>query len=282
MTTAARANAVKLIENYCFEKPEDIQLENMLYNEGMYLLEEHLNSCDGRIAFTENTGVITIDKNISDEKQRRFLICHEMGHFFNERTKEIKQRTDNTDVHQNSDINEIRANAFAAELLMHEPWFKEYCKEEKITRELLTGIAENFRVTLSAGAIRYSEIGQIPTAVVFSTRGRIQWSSIHKDFPYQRCTKGAQVEELSYAYCLYEKFEIDKLFKRKQQFYHKKIDYSKLKIKYAKAKEVNLVPAAAWFTGSFDSIFWRFINELNFPMPSYNSVLTLLWESEFH
>lgn len=278
MTSTAKANAVKLIENYCFESPRDIELENLLYNEGMYLREERLYCCDGRIAFTENHGVITIDKNIKDENHKRFLISHEMGHFYNERGKGTKLHIEKNNLHNSTDLNEIRANAFAAELLMHEPWFKEYCDDVRITRELFTGIAEDFMVTLTAGAVRYSELGNIPAAVILSTRGKVEWSSINEYFPFQNCQRGFQVQENSYAYSIHEKFEIERSLSRNKHFYKKRIDFNELKIGYEKAKRINLVAAAAWFSGSFKSICGHFVNEMNFPMPKYDSVLTILWE----
>ncbi len=51
----------------------------------MKLKEEVLNDCEGEIIFDEEMGIITINNLITDERQKRFAIAHEMEHFLMKR-----------------------------------------------------------------------------------------------------------------------------------------------------------------------------------------------------
>lgn len=134
---------------------------------------------------------------------------------------------------------------------MHEKWFVEYVKRKKVDARLLKDTAENFTVSLTAAAIRYSEVGTYPTAVVMSTGGLVKWSSINKEFPIQFIRWGVKCSEHSYT---------------SDFFQGKEIPF-----------EAEDVPARAWFRESFyikdtDRVF-----EFNIPMKNYNSILTVLY-----
>lgn len=146
---------------------------------------------------------------------------------------------------------EMSANDFAAEFLMHEPWFVERVKGKKLTVELLKETANYFDVSLTSVAIRYAEIGTHPAAIVMSREGIVKWSAINKSFPYQFIKWGVKVDTLSYVHDIFE-----------GKPYPKNGDD---------------VPAEAWFKGSYYLKKDERVNEFNIPMMNYRSVLTVLW-----
>lgn len=75
-------NAKNLIEKYFIKSPEQLNLEEISYAENLRLVTKPLNDCEGKIIFDDKLGIITLNSNITDERQKRFTLAHEMGHFF--------------------------------------------------------------------------------------------------------------------------------------------------------------------------------------------------------
>lgn len=254
MNNLAKANAVRLINKYCFNSPEELNkdFENMLFAEGMYIKEEELNNCEGKILFENNSGVITVN-SLSDSNQKRFTIAHEAGHFFNEKgTGSYKCGYDEFYGLKRNYEREANANDFAGELLMHQKWFVEFIGIKKITFELMKETSEYFNVSLSAVALRYSVIGFYPIAVIMSKNKIIKWVSINKNFRYQFIRVGAKVTDSSYAFDYFENLN---------------------------EPNCEVVSAEAWFKEDFKLKNRNArIMEMNIPMKKYNSVLTVLWE----
>ena len=284
MNILAKANATKLIDNNYYDSPSELDLEELLYKEGLKLKEEPLLNCEGKIIFNDSTGIITVNSNIKDANQKRFTVAHEMGHFFNEKvhTQPLPKGEEKVLTPPNLPFQkgeekkrqgegfyrcgynefygakrnferESNANDFAAELLMHEPWFVEKVKGKKLNVELLKETAAFFDVSLSATALRYTEIGHYPCAVVMTTNGVIKWKSASVNFPYQFLRVKEKVSELSYTSDYYkgDKFP----------------------------KEGEDIPARAWFPEDYNLKDQEArIMELIIPYPSYNSALVVLWE----
>lgn len=260
MNPLVRANAVNLINKYYLKSPIELDIENLLYAEGLFLKEEELTNCEGKIIFDAENGIITINSLNKDLRQRRFTIAHEMGHFFNERksgpaNRNISYRCSYDEIYgeRSNYQREEYANQFAAELLMHDKWFIDYVKGKKICLNLLRDTAEYFNVSLSAIAFRYAVSGTYPTAIVLSKDGIIKWSVINKYFPYQYISWNKKVSELSYVHDIF----VGK-------------DYP---------KEGGDVPMEAWFDNWDKNIRQKRVNEFNIYMKSYKTVLTILWFS---
>jgi len=118
--------------------------------------------------------------------------------------------------------------------------------------ETIKQAAGFFGVSLSAAAIRYSQVGNFPVAVIMAHKGKVLWSSISELFPYQYIGKNYPVNGYS---------EADAFFAR---------------------KEIDLSPHSvledSWFQN--DSNFRKErhpLIEQCLPMPGYNSVLTVVW-----
>ena len=250
-----RSLITNLFEEYSIASPAELSLEKIAYGESLIIDEADLNGCIGKINFTKTTGLITVDKKIKLETQKRFTIAHEMGHFFNERDliERKKYSCLNSDFFPNANNKrEKDANEFAAELLMYEKWFLEYVRGKKLEVKTLQETAAYFNVSLSAAAIRYSKIGKYPIAVILSKNGAVVWTSINEYFPYKFVPKGYKVRETTGAYDFFKGKEMQ--------------------------TGADLVPVPAWFGSDFYGKSSKYLNEENFGMTNYSSVLTILWE----
>ena len=257
ITPAIRAE--KLIEEYSINKPEKLELEILSNAEGLIIEEDDLEGHLGRISFSSSCGLIKIDNKITGTGRKNFTIAHEMGHYFNER--EIRNnkfyKCSNADIFsfKSPKQYENNANEFAASLLMYKPWFSEFIKKRKINFSLLKETASEFNVSLTAAAIRYVEIGTYPAAVILSTEGKVNWSCCSEYFPFKWIPRGYKVREESAAYDFFNGKETQEC--------------------------EDLMPAFTWFAEDNRCRNDVYLYEQNVTMKNYNSVLTLLWESEF-
>lgn len=275
MPLIPRANANKIINKYCIKSPQQYSLEQILNAEGLFVQEDKLEGCIGTIVYSKNYGIVTVSSALNDETVKRFTIAHEFGHFCNEGTSTGFQ-SNNERVFKSckyEDImsiktnitDEVNANAFAAELLMHEPWFKEKVKGKKLEVSLLKETAGYFNVSLTAASIRFAELDIYPCAVIMTTNGIVKWSCISKSFTHQFIRKGAKVSSLSYASDIYKLMQTNSspnsAFSAQNSEHYTPED----------------VPAEAWFPESFYLKKYERVYEFNIPMKNYNSILTVVY-----
>ena len=251
--------AANIIDEYCISSPKQLNVEEIANAEKLFILERPLKNFLGMINYKQKYGLITINAGIISLTQKIFTITHEMGHFFNERLKSEHLRGCNSDdlmSYKSKKHNEDNANIFAAELLMHRPWFLEYTRQTEISIELIKETANYFRVSLSAAAIRFIEIGQLPSAIIFCKNKKVQWFAAHNHFPFKYIAKNFEVPAESQAYNL---FAGD-----------------------SKTTEKRLVRATAWFNGQFNCKSSTYLFEQCISMPNYSAVMVLLTPSEFY
>ncbi len=266
MNSLPYTKAESLLNFYSINSPH-YNLEEIANAEGLIVEEDDLPNHLGRISFSSAYGLIKIDSKIKETGQKRFTLAHEMGHYFNER--EIRAngfyKCTALDMYsfKSQMTYENEANEFASELLMHKPWFSDYIKNRKINFELIKDIASEFNVSLTAAAFRYANIGKYPVALIMSKEGYVAWSYKSDYFPFKWIPRGYKVRRESGAYTT--------CMENKDNFF-----------RFDEVQTVpDLMPACVWFAEDRNCREEVYFYEQNVAMPNYNSVLTLLWESEF-
>ncbi len=251
---------MNLLEKYCIKSPEQLNLEEIANAEHIIIEPANTKSHLGRIAFGEEFGLIKISRDITEPGQRNFVIAHEMGHYFNERELLKNKNYHNCGIDDLSSFKskkqaENKANDFAADLLMHKPWFSKFIVKRKINMELIKETAGHFNVSLTAAAIRYASIGKYPLAVIMSRDGKVVWNYINEYFPFKWIPNGYRVRKESAAYDFFAGNEVQTC--------------------------EDLMPAYVWFGEDNRCRKEVYLYEQNLVMKNYKSVLTLLWESEY-
>jgi hypothetical protein len=132
-------------------------------------------------------GIISVRADTAEIGRERFTIAHELGHFeLNHSSAELMICTDN-DIQlwsNKSKTTETSANLFAAELLMPEVMLRPFCANEEPNLGLIENLAEEFRTSLQATALRYVGFSPYRVAIVVSKRDRIEWFKASDDFGF--------------------------------------------------------------------------------------------------
>jgi len=248
----ALVQARRLVSDYGLREPEDISVEAIALDLGVYVVEAPLKGSSARLIRQGNGGLVRVNSGIRSEGQKRFCVAHELGHFvLHEKMSQLVFCTSKDMLlGYQQQPEEAEANAFAAELLMPEPFFREKCFQGELRLRTLEGLARLFRTTISATAYRYVELGAHVCAAVGTEKGMIRWVLACPDFGFRLPGRGSRLDART---CAGEFF-----FRRRGE------------------KTEEDVPAAAWLDDGRVEETWS-IREILIPMPYYRSALSVLW-----
>ena len=148
---------------------------------------------------------------------------------------------------------EAEANAFAAELLLPDFLIKDKCDVRNVDFRPVTKLAEEFRTSLTATALRFVEMCPEACALVLSHAGKISWFKKNNDFYPRIKSAGSPLDKRSLTFDA-----------------------------FAEGKEVHTDPeeitAAAWVNDDREDSDTdiEFVEHV-IPMPNLGAALTLLW-----
>lgn len=136
-------------------------------------------------------------KNNPDSVKGRFTLAHELGHYFIPHHR-LGLMNGNLKPHGSFDFMthqsawqlERDADAFASNLLMPTSSVKDLIKGRRFDFSVIEEIAEKYKVSKSAAALRFAGIGNTPIMVIYAVDGKIQWVSRSEDFPFWRLRNG--------------------------------------------------------------------------------------------
>jgi len=251
----ARGRALDIVRQLEIKTPRDIDIEGIAWVRGALVHELPLEGIEGRVVCGERRAVITVKEGIPEEGRRRFVIAHELGHFELHRGKsQIALCTDEDLVYFYKRVRpeEGEASEFASELLLPEPLVRPTIQESTPDLERIAALAEEFRTSLTATALRFIDLCAERCAVVVSERRAVSWYRATGDFGYH-LEPGTSLSEDSYAVDFFSGKEMP--------------------------RDMRTVSASAWLSGkrvaSRDQI-----KEQSWGMARYGFVLTLLWVHE--
>jgi len=182
-------------------EPGDIDLDLVAFSLGAEVKRSPLSYCEGSIIGTDNKAIITINKDARLSRQR-FSLGHEIGHWVNDRGKNLTYRCDTNDMRQrvirknNFRQNvEVRANQFSAELIMPSYIYRKYLNDRDLTTETVKYVADIFQTSITSSAIRLVEVSNKPCMLVcWGKDGNRRWfkrnTIVPEDiWPYERISR---------------------------------------------------------------------------------------------
>lgn len=183
---AAIREARAIQHQFVIEHPDEICIRKIAQICGLYIQEKIISGSQGRLVKTKDNLVATVNASIKYEEKKRFVGAHEFGHYRLHDDTEIYICTDEDffDWHRQRP-EETEANVFAAELLMPHDLFLAEARRYPPSIETIRTLADQFRVTRSAAAIRYVTLDVEPSAIVFCRDGEIKWYRCSDSMPYR-------------------------------------------------------------------------------------------------
>lgn len=178
------AEAARMWRRYGYSHPSELVLEDLAFALGVLVVDDRLDSCEGRLVRDGERGIIRIRKGLLPVGRRRFVLAHEIGHWVLHRGNSqlsICTAGDMIASYSKSRV-EAEANSFASALLMPEDLFKALRGSGEPTIDKLDQLREHFDTSLTATAIRWMDLAPDYCAVVVSSKGKIEWWRGSYDF----------------------------------------------------------------------------------------------------
>jgi hypothetical protein len=230
--------------------PTEISIDTIAYMRGALVRDVPMTGAQGRLARVGSKAIIAVSDSIAYSQRRRFVIAHEVGHL------ELHQEENQIALCDDAKIDEIydqgterESNAFATELLMPQALWSKRADVAKPDLEVVSRLADEFQVSLTAAAIRFAKLCPERCAVVFSQDGAIKWFAAGPEFG-QWIQRGSKLDPYTLAYDYFAKGTV--------------------------GSRAETVSATAWLAsdrlGKDDEIV-----EHSRPIPSLRAVLSLLW-----
>ena len=125
--------------------------------------------------------VILVSASCPTVGHRRFSAGHELGHYHLPGHLEALLTSGS---HQSgspydmTDSLELEANAFSSELIMPEPLVTPIVDDTVLGLTTVRAIARRCEASLTAAAIRYSQLTPDPVAIVLSNKGQVEFSFV--------------------------------------------------------------------------------------------------------
>ncbi len=165
-------------------EPEDIDLDLVAFSLNADIKRAALSDCEGNIIGTDSKAIITINSD-ADPRRQRFSLGHELGHWVNDRGRNLTYRCDTNDMRQRSmrkddfrQQKEVRANQFSAELMMPNHIFSHSLNNLDITTESVNYLANEFNVSRTSATIRFVEVNSRPCMIAcWDKTGNRRWFS---------------------------------------------------------------------------------------------------------
>jgi Zn-dependent peptidase ImmA (M78 family) len=181
----ARRLAREVLWECGMDEPSKIDPFTIVGRHKIEVTYARLDGASARIFRHGDRAIIRVSDQIVQLGRLRFTIAHEVAHFLLGHKIPVEAALDATarapfSVHQ-----EREADIFATEFLMPAAWVAAYCRGTVTSLSVVHAIAQAFRVSNVAAAVRRVELADAPCAVAYSEHGRVVWAKRSAAFPYR-------------------------------------------------------------------------------------------------
>lgn len=183
-------------ESIALEYSEKITpLEEIVKDEGLEVFYDDYGAktFDGMTIYGSNKFSIHINTqqgNSQNSPKGRFTLAHELGHYFIDSHRIglkkglLKPHPSKTNQKQFYKI-EREADYFASNLLMPEERFHKDIFRKHFNIKLIDYLKDEYKVSRTACAFRFADIGNHPIMIIYAEAKRIKWYHCSTDFKYK-------------------------------------------------------------------------------------------------
>src|ERR1700741_2254438 len=150
--TKSELIARNVLEECGCDDPAQYPLSDIILGRKAFYKEVPLTGKDGEIVSYEGRSIIHVNSNIPFEQRKRFAAAHELGHYEMHRGLQPVFSDTEEDMMNwyKAGPQEMEANEFAAEFLMPSHIFHRECEKKKFGPEVITHLANRFKVSKTA------------------------------------------------------------------------------------------------------------------------------------
>lgn len=164
-----------LLQELGITTPEEIQLEAIAEHCRATIVYRRTVGCEARVLGYGDRAIITVNE-AGRPGRRRFSAAHELGHWvWDHGTVALNCSEDTLEGEWSGKTLERRANRYAADLLLPEFMVQPIVQDCDITFAMVEHLADQFRTSFTATAIRFVELGSFPAMLICSAAGTRRW-----------------------------------------------------------------------------------------------------------
>lgn len=180
----AKAAAEKLLTRYAVERAEHILLDEIADDLGVEVVAGPLKGAVARLVRSKDRARIRVSESVKHRGRRRFCVAHELGHHLMDSDDGRWVRCLEEDLEEFGDrrLVEARANLFAAEFLLPDRLLRKQCDVARVNLSVPRTIASDFEVSLTAAAIRFTDLCPEACALVYSVDAAVSWVKRNEGF----------------------------------------------------------------------------------------------------
>lgn len=181
------AKADELLRELQIREPVEIDIERIAIFKGAEVRYAPLRGMDGYLVRQGNSAVITVRSSLDYVGQKRFVIGHELGHFFlhpNTRQIETVDNEQTADWSERQETEEYEANLFAAELLLPKTLIEQRILAKEPSFGLIKELAAEFHTTLTATAVQFVRTTSEECVLVSSANRQRLWFIPSRGFSF--------------------------------------------------------------------------------------------------
>lgn len=201
------SEAIRFLRELGIDDPRDFKLSDIAYGAGVFLNHKPIENCLGRIVFRGKSAIISINSKIKNPSTARYVLAHELGHFFMHKTEFIPHLDSEVtlDYFQNGK-QEKEANDFASELLIPAKSFRDRILGSQPSPRLFKSLSEFYHVSQTSILFKYVDHGNFPVLLVCSQNGKVKFWKSSEDFRFKvRELNGLKIPIGSMAYSISKK-----------------------------------------------------------------------------
>lgn len=174
-TNEPRTTPRQLLEGLGITRPEEIDVEAIAYTCGAKTRYADLTGSEATLVGKGDKAIITVREQ-SSRARKRFSVGHELGHWIRDRgSVSFSCKESDFDPSLIVRVRERKANEFASDLLLPTYLFDPLARGRSLDLETLRDLAEMFRTSLTATAIKLLRRGSYPAVLASYKRGRRAW-----------------------------------------------------------------------------------------------------------
>ena len=189
----AIAKADELLAELHIKEPSEIDIERIAIFKGADVRYAALHGMDGCLVRRGDSAVITVRSSLAYEGQKRFVIGHELGHFFlhpNTRQIETVDKEQAANWSERQETEEYEANLFAAELLLPKQLVEQRISSKEPSFDLIKDLANDFQTTLTATAVQFVRTTTEECVLVSSANRQRLWFIPSRGFEFKMLEDG--------------------------------------------------------------------------------------------